>query len=52
MEANSLAKLASVPSSESSKTILIEYLKAPSIHDKELLPMEVEQDEGWRASII
>lgn len=52
VEADSLAKLASVPSSKLSKTILIEYLEAPSIQDKELLIVPAELNRGWRASII
>lgn len=52
MEVDSLAKLTSISNSKLSRTIFIKYLKAPNIHDKELLSLAIEQDEGWRALII
>lgn len=45
-EANSLANLASVPSSKLSKTILIQYLETLNIHGKELLTAAAEQNGG------
>lgn len=45
-KADSLAKLASLPSLELSRTIPIEYLQVLSIHDKELLTVTAEQNGG------
>lgn len=44
---DSLAKLAFVPSSKLSKTILVECLEAPSTHDKELLSLAMNLEDGW-----
>lgn len=51
-EADSLAKLASVLSSELSRTIPVECLNAQSIQDQELLPLDVELAKGWQTLII
>lgn len=51
-EVDSLAKLASVPSSELSRTILLECLGALSIQGKELLPLTTDLSDRWQALII
>lgn len=50
--ANSLAKLASMPSSKLSKTIPVECVRALSIEDKELLPLTMDSDDRWQTPII
>lgn len=51
-KANFLAKLASVLSMKLTKTILVEYLEAPSIQGKVSLPVAVEQDDSKKGPII